>query len=312
MTTAPAPRISRTRSFSLVWVVPVIALLVGGWMIFRELRSRGPEVTIDFADGNGLEANKTTLEYKGVTVGVVKQVELKPDRGGVRVRLRLERDAASLATADAQFWVVRPEIGLSGIRGLDLLLSGARLAVLPGKGPPATEFRGLDKPPPRENATAGRAFVLESDQLGSLNAGAPVFFREFKVGAVEASRLSEDATHVLVRIRVFTPYVDLVRTNSQFWNAGGVSLKINLLGAQVKSTSLESIFTGGVAFATPEGRNGLAPVAPDGTHFHLSPEADKDWLKWRPTIPIQPVETNTEPDRSSLERSAAVTDALKP
>jgi paraquat-inducible protein B len=310
--TAPAPRVSRARTFSLVWVVPVIALLVGGWMIFRELRSRGPEIVIEFADGSGIEANKTALEYKGVTVGLVKQVDLKPDHSGVVVHLRLDRAATSLATRDAQFWVVRPEIGLSGVRGLDLLLSGARLAVRPGQGPAATEFRGLDKPPPRENTAEGRAFLLEADQLGSLNAGAPVFYREFKVGAVEASRLADDAGSVLIRIRIFTPYVDLVRTNTQFWNAGGVSLKLNLLGAQVKSTSLESIFTGGIALATPDPKGGLAPVAPDGARFRLHPEADKDWLKWRPAIPIQAVEASPEAERTPQQRSAAMSEALKP
>ncbi len=312
MSTAPVPRVSRARTFSLVWVVPVVALLVGGWMVFRDLRSRGPEITIDFADGSGLDANKTTLDYKGVTVGTVKSVELKPDHSGVIVKLRLDRDAASLATADAQFWVVRPEIGLSGVRGLDLLLTGAQLGVRPGTGPPATEFHGLDRPPARENAGAGRAFYLEAEQLGSLNPGAPVFFREFKVGTVETSRLADDAASVLIRIRIYTPYVDLVRTDTKFWNAGGVSLKLNLLGAQVKSTSLESIFTGGIAFATPEGRNGLAPVATDGTHFTLHSEADKDWLKWRTKVPIQPVESSPEPEHTAQQRSSVVREALRP
>jgi paraquat-inducible protein B len=312
MSGAPTPHVSRARSFSLVWVVPVVALLVGGWMVFREVRSRGPEIEIDFADGTGIEANRTTLDYKGVTVGVVKDVTLKPDASGVLVRLRLERSAAALATADAQFWVVRPEIGLSGVRGLDLLLSGARLAIRPGKGPPATHFTALDRPPARENAAAGRAFLLEAEQLGSLNPGAPVFYREFKVGVVETSRLADNATSVLIRIRVYTPYLNLVRTNTRFWNAGGVSMKVNLLGAQVKSTSLESIFTGGVAFATPEERGGLAPLAPEGARFTLNPEAEKEWLKWRPTIPIESVEASPESEPSPQQRSNVVREALKP
>src|SRR5262249_23291663 len=103
MSPAPAPHVSRARSFSLIWVVPVLALLIGGWMVFREVSSRGPEITIDFADGSGLEANKTTLEYKGVTVGTVREVELKPDASGVVVHLRLERSGARLATTDAKF-----------------------------------------------------------------------------------------------------------------------------------------------------------------------------------------------------------------
>src|SRR4051812_18319164 len=99
---APLPQVSRARSFSLVWVVPLLALAVGGWMIFSELRQRGPEITIEFADGSGIEAGKTVLEHKGVAVGAVKAVTLKPDRSGVLVRLRLDKAAAPLATADAQ------------------------------------------------------------------------------------------------------------------------------------------------------------------------------------------------------------------
>lgn len=306
MSSPPLPHVSRARTFSLVWVVPLLALAVGGWMIVRELRQRGPLIEVEFADGSGIEANQTQLEHKGVSIGVVKRVELKPDHSGVIVQLRLAKSATSVATEDAQFWVVRPEIGLSGVRGLDMLLTGARLAVQPGKGAPATRFKGLDKMPAAENAQEGRAFILESDQLGSLNPDAPVYFREFKVGRVETSRLSPDATTVQIRIRIFTPYVNLVRANSVFWNAGGVSMKLNLLGAQVKSTSLESLFSGGVAFASPGGENFAAPAV-DGSHFRLHAEADKEWLKWQAVIPIESEETSPKPQSNT----SAVEQALK-
>jgi paraquat-inducible protein B len=181
------------------------------------------------------------------------------------------------------------------VRGLETLFTGARINVRPGKGPPATFFHGLEKAPPLENLEVGRAYVLRGDRLGSLSPGAPVFFREVQVGVVETSRLDDDATGVLVRIRIRTPYVTLVRTNTRFWNAGGVSFKMNLLGAELKSTSLESLFTGGVAFATPDSGRELAPVAPDGTLFTLHDEADKDWLKWQPRIRISSPEESPDP-----------------
>jgi len=122
-----------------------------------------------------------------------------------------------------------------------------------------------------------------------------VFYREFKIGEVETSRLSDDATMVLIRIHVEAPYVDLVRTNSKFWNAGGFTMKISLLGgAELKNTSLESLITGGVALATPDG-GALAPVAPDESQFPLASEPDKEWLKWSPKIPIQSAEAGAEP-----------------
>lgn len=293
MSTVPdVPRISRRRSLPLIWIVPLIALAVGGWMVFREFRHRGPEITIEFPEGKGMEARKTAVEYSGVNVGTVLAVDLKEDLSGVRVTVRLEKNAASLAREGAQFWIVHPEIGLTGVRGIETLFTGARINVRPGKGAPATEFRGLAKAPPLENVEDGRAFVLQADRLGSMSPGAPVFYREVKVGVVETSRLDHDAASVLIRIRIKTPYTELVRTNTRFWNAGGVSFKMNLLGAEVKSTSLESLFTGGVAFATPDA---LSPAAPDGTLFTLHPETDKDWLKWQPRIKITPPDEAPEP-----------------
>jgi paraquat-inducible protein B len=296
MSSNPAPKVSRGPTLPLVWIVPLVALIVGGWMVWREFRNRGPELTIEFADGSGLEARKTVLEHKGVAVGTVTAVTLKPDLSGVVASVRLDKHATALAREGAQFWIVRPEIGFSGLKGIDTLLTGARLNVRPGTGALATRFHGLEHAPPLENAAEGRAFLLEAAKLGSISPGAPVFYREVRVGTVETSRLANDAGAVLIRIRVETPYVDLVRNNSRFWNAGGASFRISLLGAQLKSTSLESLFTGGVAFATPDGGE-LAPVAPEGTVFPLHDEADKDWLKWSPKIPIHP--PDTAPERSA-------------
>ncbi|MEO5957678.1 MAG: MlaD family protein [Opitutaceae bacterium] len=180
MNPPPTPRISRRPNLPLVWVVPLAALAVGGWMVWREFHHRGPEITIEFAEGAGVEPDKTTLRYKGVAVGTVTAVDLKPDMSGVSVRLRLDKTAAPLAREDSHFWIVHPEIGFSGVRRLETLLTGARIHVRPGSGAPATHFRGLEDIPPPENVSAGRAFMLRSDRLGSLSPGAPVFYREVK------------------------------------------------------------------------------------------------------------------------------------
>jgi paraquat-inducible protein B len=308
MNTPATPKISRRPRLprlQLVWVVPLIAVAVGAWMIFRELYDHGPEITIEFADGSGVEAGKTVLEYKGVAVGQVKAVKLDAKLNRVRVRVVVDKGAAALAAAGGQFWIVHPEIGFSGVHGLDTLLTGARLNVRPGKGPPAKQFTGLDKTPPPENPDRGRTFILEGDRLGSLTTGAPVFYREVKVGEVDTSRLADDATAVLVRIHVDAAYVDLVRTNSRFWNAGGFSFKVGLLGAELKNTSLESLVTGGVAFATPDS-DPLGPPAPDGGIFQLVLEPDKDWLKWTPKIAVKSPETVSESPTTPSVASALV------
>jgi paraquat-inducible protein B len=305
MSNAPAPKISRAPRVALVWFVPIIALAVAGWMLYREWRSHGPEITIEFADGSGVEANKTVLEHKGVAVGTVKSVALKNDLSGVILRLRLDQSAAALAHSGAQFWLVHPEIGFSGVRGLETLVTGVRLNVRPGEGPLASSFRGLDKPPAAENKEEGRAFVLRSDRLGALLPHAPVSYREVKVGEVEASRLADDSTAVLIRVRVYTPYVDLVRTNSQFWNAGGVPLKISLFGTEIKNSSIESLLTGAIAFATP---TELAPPAAEGAEFKLNNDTEKEWAKWQPKIPIKAVDEA----REAPPRAESLPSMLKP
>ncbi|HEX2862663.1 MAG TPA: MlaD family protein [Lacunisphaera sp.] len=283
--TASTP--SSSRSVALVWLVPVIALLVSGWLIARQFLDSGPIITIEFASGAGIQAGKTPLVYNGVVVGLVEKVSLSEKLDGVMVEVRLEPSAAPLAVEGSEFWLVRPEIGLSGIKGLETLLSGAQLRVHAGRGEPAREFSALPRAPSHEAFVAGRQFVLRSDQLNSLNPGAPVFYREMKVGVVESHELAPDATHVRVTVNVFEPYHRLVHKDTQFWNAGGLSMKLGLLGAHVQSSSLESLVAGGVAFATPEQGPGAEPAA-ENTVFEVNAEADKAWLKWQPKIDLLP------------------------
>jgi paraquat-inducible protein B len=291
MSKPPAPVVVRSRrTLSLVWIVPLVALAVSGWLVARHARSHGPEIVIRFQNGSGIEAGRTILEYKGVAVGAVRSVELDPKLDSVRVRVQLDRAAESLAREDSEFWLLRPEIGFSGIKGLDTLLTGARLRVRPGTGKPATEFVGLRRAPLLESNDRGRSFVLRADRLGALTPGAAVYFREIKVGFVETHKLAPDSDGVMVRIRIRKPYDQLVRADTRFWNAGGVNVKVNLLGAEIRSNSIESLFSGGVAFATPD-TPGAAP-APDNAEFDLADDADKEWLKWKPKIPI--AEANEE------------------
>ncbi len=294
MSSAPSPKVSRSPRFPYIWVVPALAVAIGAWMGIRELRNRGPEITIDFIDAEGVEAGKTLLYYKGVVAGNVTSVQLQPGLNVVSVGLRLHKRAKDLGRQGSRFWIVRPEIGFSGVHGLETLVSGVKLTVSPGHGPVSNHFIGLEDPPPPEFNDAGRTFILRCDRLNSLNSGAPVFYREFKVGEVVASRLSPDATAVLIRIHVFAPYVDLVRNNTKFWNAGGLSLHLSLFGgAKIQNTSLESLVSGGVAFATPDGGE-LAPVASADAEFSLAAEPDKDWFKWSPKIPVNSPEGRSE------------------
>jgi paraquat-inducible protein B len=276
---------NNNRSSWLVWLVPLVALIASGWLLHRQYRDSGPVITIDFANGTGIQVGKTALIHQGVAVGLVQSVALNPKLDGVTVQVELDPSAARLAVQGSEFWLVQPEIGLTGVKGLETLISGAQLRVHAGDGAPAQHFQALPKAPAREAYVAGRQFVLRADKLGSLHPGAPVMYREVKVGAVDSHRIADDGTQVLITINVFEPFYRLVRKETQFWNAGGISMKLNLLGAQVHSNSLESLVAGGVAFATPETTAAREPAA-EGTEFSLNDEAEKAWLKWQPKIDL--------------------------
>ena len=270
---------------SLVWLVPLVALVASAWLIARQFRERGPVIEIEFENGAGIAAGTTPLVYKGVVCGVVKDVALKKDLDGVTVRVELEPSATPLAVEGSQFWIVRPEIGFSGVKGIETLLSGAQLKVLAGSGAPARHFRARSKSPPYETEVPGRHYVLRSEKLSGLNQGSPVYYREVKVGAVEDFEFSPDGTRVLITVNVHEPYHAFVRPETEFWNSGGINVKFGLLGAEMQSNSLESFLSGGVAFATPdESANGKP--APEGTVFDLHDEVNKDWLKWEPKFAL--------------------------
>lgn len=280
------PRFSALSSTSLVWLVPLVAVVASAWLVMRGFRQAGPVIELEFANGAGIVAGKTPLVHKGVAIGLVKEVALKPGLDGVTVTVELEASARPVAVEGSEFWLVRPEFGFSGVRGLDTLLSGARLGVRAGSGAPAHHFVALERSPPSEDIVPGRNFVLRSGQLSSLQTGSQVYFREVKVGIVEDHRLADDATHVLIMIRIFEPHDRLVRAETKFWNSGGLSMKVGLLGAEVLSKSLQSLFSGGVSFATPDNSAGAEPAA-EGSVFELHDKADNDWLKWAPSIPLE-------------------------
>ncbi|MDB6126498.1 MAG: Mammalian cell entry related domain protein [Verrucomicrobia bacterium] len=288
---SPAPKLSRFPRIPIIWFVPVVAVAIAGWMLYREWRSHGPEITIDFADGSGVEPRQTKLEYKGVEVGEVKEVRLGKNLHRVFVRVQLAKNATAVAREGAQFWIVQPEIGFGGVSGLETLLTGAKMGVKLGDGPEATRFHGLEMAPATENVDEGRAFLLKTDRVGGLQVHAPVFYRDVKVGEVETARLAEDSTGVVIRIRVQTAFVPLVRTNTRFWNAGGSPIQFSLFGGGSQKHSLQSVLTGAIGFATP---TEPGEIAADGAEFSIAMKPEDDWLKWSPNIAIKAIDPTPE------------------
>jgi paraquat-inducible protein B len=295
MTESHSPVVTPARAGLLIWIVPLVALLVGGYLLHREFSSRGPLLAITFQDGSGLEAGKTRILHRGVVIGTVEEVILAPDLASVEVKARLHASAKGVAREGSRFWIARPQISTSGIQGLDTLVRGSHIEVDPG--PPAAaerrSFAGYEKAPMQMSES--RHYTLHAPAKPSLHAGVPVLFRGIEVGQVESIALAPDATEVRVRVVVVEPYHLLVREGTVFWNAGGVDMKVGLLGARIRTGSLESVLTGAVAFATPP-ESAEAPLAEGGSHFVLHAEAEEKWLKW-----VTPIELPLAESTDGLE-----------
>jgi paraquat-inducible protein B len=287
--------IRRRRYFSVVWVVPLVAAIVAGYLVFRHLDQAGPHITIRFADGSGLKPGQSVLKYRGVIVGQVRSISLSQNLRTVQVEARLDKSAATLAREGSVFWIVRPEVSVANITGLGTIISGPFIEVIPGSGPARRTFEGAANSPAKHDEH-GLQIVLMAPHRGSLRIGSPVFYRGIEVGMVREQRLSEDARAVEFDVFVQQRYEALVRGDSKFWNVSGVDVDFSLFkGAQVNVESLKSLISGGVAFATPPLDKTSEPVK-DGMVFRLYEESKKEWLEWSPAISIQ-----TQPQRAAVD-----------
>lgn len=265
---APAAR-RKGRRLSWIWLVPVIAALGGLFLVVRVWMDAGPTATISFQTAEGLEAGKTQVRYKEVNVGLVERVALNPDRSGVIVTVRLDKDASGLLQEGTQFWVVRPRLTLSGVSGLGTLLSGAYIGMDPAalggrqdaRLASKSAFVGLEIPPEVTQDRAGKRFTLKARDLGSLDVGSPVYYRRIPVGQVVGYRLDGTGEGVDVQVFIDAPNDAYVNRATRFWNASGVDFSVDARGLQMRSQSLLSVIVGGVAFDTIEQRERVAAKA---------------------------------------------------
>ncbi len=266
----PSARVVRRERPSLVWLLPIIALAVGGWLVVKTLAERGPEITIELPNAAGLQAGKTKVKYKDVEIGTVTDIAVGKKLQHVTVTAELRHGSEQFLAADSKFWVARPRITASQVSGLETLLSGSFVAVDPGQSDKQRRhFEGLADPPVITTDAPGRSFKLRSDSLGSLNLGSPVYYRQIQVGQVINYELDEDGGAVTIEVFVNSPHDDLVHTNTRFWNASGIQFQLDAAGVSLATQSLVSILIGGVGFDLPDDLEGAGAVAPEGQFFPL-------------------------------------------
>lgn len=253
----PTARVQKRAPISWVWLVPLAAAAVAVYVAVHAFLARGPLITITFKTADGLVAHQTEVRHKAVKLGTVDEISLAEDMSHVVVRVRMEAQAKPVLTDHARFWVVRPRLsggGLAGLQtGLETLVSGAYLAVDPGPkgGIPSDTYEGLEEPPSVRSDEPGRVFRLKSNRLGSLSAGAPVFYRDVRVGEVLSYESGVTEGPVSVRVFVRAPFDSSIREGTRFWNESGMSLDMGPRGLHLEFRSLQSALSGGIAFETP-------------------------------------------------------------
>lgn len=264
MSDLPLAKVRPASNWSAIWVLPLIALLIGGWLAWRAYTQAGIEIQVVFESGAGIQAGKTEVIYKGIAIGKVTALTLdrNDERRGVIATLEMIKDVEPHLRRGTRFWLVKPSVSLAGITGLETLVSGNYITVSPGEGEPARKFAALREAPPLSDTEPGLHITLKAERLGSLDRDSPVFYKQIQVGRVKSYALAADQSTVEVKIFINPLYASLVRKHTRFWNASGVTINAGLSGFKLRSESLASIVAGGIAFATPEHRKDSPPTDP--------------------------------------------------
>ena len=269
MTDIAKPTIDKRNRLSVIWIVPLVALALGLWMVVDKKMSEGPLIQVSFKTAEGIVAAKTKVKYLNVEVGQVEAISLNDSMDGVLASVRIDHDAKHLLYKDTQFWVVRARVGAGNVSGLSTLLGGAYLELSPGQEKSTDfEYVGLETPPLTPAGAAGIKLNLYSEQAASVSTGDAVLYNGYKVGRVEGMGFDEAQRLVRYDLFIDAPFDQLVNSAVRFWNVSGISVNASAGGIDIKTGSLDTILLGGVAFRLPDGVEAGARVE-DGTDFKL-------------------------------------------
>ncbi len=270
---------SRNSLISPVWVIPVIAALIGGWLVFKSAVKDDVFVEVLFESASGIEAGKTPVKLRNVKVGEVTEVKFTEDLSEVVVVMELTGVSLERLTDTTKFWVIRPRIGAEGVSGLDTLLSGAFIEIDPGEGgEPQVKFKGLEEPQIYQLGNPGKTFILKAKKLGSISRGSSVKYRGITVGSVTTYKLSDDHSYVEVEIFIEAPHDKYITQYTRFWNISGISIELDAKGFDFDMESISSLVVGGIAFTNKYAPDNLLP-AEENNVFNLysteSPEIEE-------------------------------------
>ncbi len=274
----------KKKGISPIWILPVVALAIGMWLLYKGITERPVEVIVHFHSAEGLTAGKTKVMYKGIPVGRVKDIRVDKGFDSVSAILAMSPETKDSLVEDVKFWIVRPEITAGRISGLETLLSGSYIAVQPGVSKvKCLEFQGLDEPPPVPDSAPGLHIRLKTDALNSIQKGSYIYYRDIQVGSVQDYKMNGNKG-IVINAYIEPEYRNLVKPGSRFWNASGITLSGGLSGIKFHMESLSTLISGGISFYTPESLMDQPP-AENGHTFKLYDDYEaaeygiKVWLK---------------------------------
>jgi len=247
-----SPKVSKRSGPSVVWIIPLVTLLVGGWLIVKTLTEQGPQVTISFKTAEGIEVGKTKIKYKNVDIGIVEQIKFSDDFSKIVLTAEFSKGSEKFLRRSTRFWVVKPQFGLQGASGLGTLISGAYIEIEPGPGAEQRHFVGLEKQPVVNADEQGMEVVLVTQNLGSIDVGSPIYYQGLLSGEVLGHELGNDRKSIYVHAFIKDPFDQLIRGNTNFWNVSGIDVSMSADGFKVHTESIRAMMFGGIAFDTPE------------------------------------------------------------
>lgn len=240
-------RESRTRGLSLMWAVPLLAVIITAILIWQNTLNKGEKIFLSMENADGISAGQTQIKFRSVQVGVVEKVRLSDDYKQVILEVRMAKDTSDLLREDSFFWIVKPRVESNKISGLDTILSGAYIQILQGK----SEARGRDfichdSIPPNTDYDDGLLLTLSTGSNRRLSAGSTVSYRGFAVGSILRAYLDPLTHNVNYQVVIHKDYVDLLNSNTVFWIKSGFNMSFGLDGFSFSTETLESMLTGGI------------------------------------------------------------------
>jgi paraquat-inducible protein B len=265
--------VKKKSGISVIWILPLVALLVGGWIAYKSYQDKGVMIQVAFDEINGVTAGKTQVMHKGLPIGLVKEYTIDYKKHKIYLDIEMVKEVKPFLFEDLKFWIVRPEVSAARITGLDTLLSGSYIAVKPGKsGKLVTKFEGLSEPPPIPEQSIAYHLHLTATSKDSLSVGAPLLFKKMKVGEIVSIKFKKDSSNLDVGVVVYKQFAQVVSADSYFWNASGLRITASFEnGLEMQLGSMQTLITGGIAFATPPDST---PLKTDNAAFPLYKNQD--------------------------------------